>query len=94
MGVALFPAVTVCRESAATACVEALEQIAALNIRTPVYKLTGGDADSPAEVALTEKPTAHDSPNSIAAQRHRITKRCSVLETPLNVWLVQVWTRR
>jgi len=143
IGVALFSAVTVSGESAASACVEALEQVATLNMRTPVYKLTGdgqgfiSDADRPAEVArlqriidgfcsanpqarsseeaeaqrlhktrspdctaerdklaLMEKPTSHDSPDSIAAQRQRIRQRCSLLETPMNVWLVQVWTRR
>jgi hypothetical protein len=143
IGVALLPAVTVSGESVAPACVEALEQVATLKTRSPVYKLTGDgpqqfikDAERPAEIArfqqiidancstnpqarsgeesdaqrlhmtrspdctaerdklaLMRQPSSHDSPSSIAEQRQRVTERCSVVETPMNVWLVQVWIR-
>ena len=143
LGVTLFPVLTVSGDSATPACVEALEQLATLNTRSPVYKLPDGgqkqfinDAERPGEIArlqniidancsanpedrrreqsearrlhtvrspdctaerdklaLMEKANSHDSPSSVAQQRQRVTERCTVLETPTNVWLVQAWIR-
>jgi hypothetical protein len=142
-GMLLYPAVTVYGDSAAPACVDALEQVATLKTRSPVYKLTGdgqqqyiSDADRPAEISrlqqiidancsanpqarsneeseaqrlhavrspdctaerdklsLMAKPGSHDSPDSVAEQRKRVIERCSVVGTPVNVWLIQVWIR-
>jgi hypothetical protein len=39
------------------------------------------------------KPGSHDSPDSVAEQRKRVIERCSVVGTPVNVWLIQVWIR-
>lgn len=143
IGMTLFPAMTVSGESAAPVCVEALEQVATLKTRSPVYKLTSdgqqqymSDADRPAEIArlqqiidancsanpqariseeseaqrlhmvrspdctaerdklsLMSKPGSHDSPDSVAQQRQRVIEKCSVLETAMNVWLIQMWVR-
>jgi hypothetical protein len=45
------------------------------------------------KLSLMSKPGSHDSPDGVAEQRKRVTERCSVIETPMNVWLVQVWIR-
>jgi len=44
------------------------------------------------KLTLMGKPSSHDSPDSIAQQRQRVIERCSV-ETPVNVWLLQMWVR-
>jgi hypothetical protein len=45
------------------------------------------------KLALMGKPSSHDSPDNIAQQRQRVIERCAAVETPLNVWLLQMWVR-
>jgi hypothetical protein len=45
------------------------------------------------KLSLMGRPTSHESPSSVGEQRQRVIERCSVVQTPTNVWLVQVWIR-
>jgi hypothetical protein len=45
------------------------------------------------KLALMGKPSSDDSPDNIAQQRQRVIERCAAVETPLNVWLLQMWVR-
>jgi hypothetical protein len=61
VGVVLLPTIALSDGTAARSCVDALEQLAALHMEAPVYKLVGGerrfldDADRPAQIARLEK---------------------------------------
>lgn len=43
------------------------------------------------KLALMGKPNSHDSPDNIAQQRQRVTERCSAVDMPVNVWLLQIF---
>ena len=60
----LLPTAALCEPPDESRCLDALEQLSALQAASPVYKLTAGeplflaDADRPAEVARLEKSVA------------------------------------
>lgn len=45
------------------------------------------------KLALMAKPESRESADSVAEQHRRVLQRCSVAETPANVWLLQMWVR-
>jgi hypothetical protein len=45
------------------------------------------------KLAFMGKPGSHDPPDSIAQQHPRVIEGCAVVETPVNVWLLQMWVR-
>jgi hypothetical protein len=61
LGVTLFPAIGACDPLEESWCVDALEQVLALQAGSPVYKLSGGppryieDAERPPEIARLQK---------------------------------------
>jgi hypothetical protein len=76
LGVVLFPAFATCDPLTDSWCVDALEQVRALQAGSPVYKLSGGspqyleDADRPAEVARLQK-IIHTSCSTDPQERRR-----------------------
>jgi hypothetical protein len=43
------------------------------------------------KLSLLSQPESHDSSDTAAQQRKRVMKTCSVVATPMNTCLVQVW---
>ncbi len=88
LGLALLPHAVVADQTPVSVCVNALEQLEALQTVAPVYKLTGGqqrqyiaDADRPAEVArlktivadsCSAKPKHRQREESEAEQLHLV----------------------
>jgi hypothetical protein len=91
LGLALIPGMARGDESAASPCVEALEQLATLNTWVPVYKqLSGGerhyldDADRPAELTRVQKLVgASCSANpQVRATQETAAKRLHLARSP------------
>lgn len=91
LGLALIPGMARGDESAASPCVEALEQLATLNTWVPVYKqLSGGerhyleDADRPAELTRVQKlvGTSCSTNPQVRATQETAAKRLHLARSP------------
>jgi hypothetical protein len=84
-GIAASPRPTYSDDSAATPCVEALEQVTALEEAAPVYKATGADQreyiadeDRPAEIARLQKVIEASCSAEREARLHEVSEAKSL----------------